>query len=357
MDLKEELKPKPGEDAVEYAERTEVALQRHHQETGECFRSHAVLPGEGPGEALARIKVLNEADGIHSAARERRRQETPQETPQDTQRKEKYMTRTIDESSRSYRMKSQERDVERAVSEFEEKKRRLYRKGGTRVFGEAEHSERMGKLTSELSEKAEAVIAEAEEDAREYETEALGHSYTDPTKGLTSAEFGRLFAAAPLVREDCEALALDALVERLRAVAAGSDKLPKVLHARYAKSRAEAMDRRMAQAARGGGSVSPEDTASLRALREAVSELEALKRQQSAGRQRERPRARAGSLRRSSVEGSLRQTARMRGRDRSVGSTRGALCSGAYEAEAEGERRWGLGADSGGWSAKPARRW
>ena len=40
-----------------------------------------------------------------------------------------------------------------------------------------------------------------------------------------------------MARDDCQAMPLPALVGRLRAVVAGSDKVPKVLHARYGKSR------------------------------------------------------------------------------------------------------------------------
>jgi hypothetical protein len=145
---------------------------------------------------------------------------------------------------------------------------------GSKVYGETEHAERMEKLVSELREEVQEEIEGANSDAERHEQEALGLSYTDPTKGLANTELSRLSAAAPLVREDCESMGPDALVERLRAVAAGSDKLSKILHARYGASRAEAMDRRMSDAARNGGNVSPEDAASLRALREIVSDLE-----------------------------------------------------------------------------------
>jgi hypothetical protein len=67
---------------------------------------------------------------------------------------------------------------------------------------------------------------------------------------------------------------LPALVERLKAVAAGSDKVPKVLHARYASTRAEALNRRLEELARGGGGVPAEDAAALYELRDAISELE-----------------------------------------------------------------------------------
>jgi hypothetical protein len=164
---------------------------------------------------------------------------------------------STEESSRSYRIKSQERDVERAIADFQESEKRLYRRDGSKVYGEAEHSERLGKLTSELSEKVEAVISEAQEDAAAYDQEALALSYTDPTKGLIGTDRERLSVSLPLVREDCQSMPLAALLERLKAVAAGSDRVAKILHARYGKSRAEAMEREMEKAARSGGATPP----------------------------------------------------------------------------------------------------
>jgi hypothetical protein len=48
---------------------------------------------------------------------------------------------------------------------------------------------------------------------------------------------------------------LPVLAEQLRAVAAGSDRVAKVLHAHYAWRRAEAMEREMEKAALGGASL------------------------------------------------------------------------------------------------------
>jgi hypothetical protein len=72
-ELREELKPSPDEDDLEYAERTKAALERYQRETGERLHSWSMLPGEGPGETLERIRKLEEADKIRAASRERRR--------------------------------------------------------------------------------------------------------------------------------------------------------------------------------------------------------------------------------------------------------------------------------------------
>jgi hypothetical protein len=293
--LKEELRPKPGEDALAYAERVEARLERHNKETGERLSRWSILDGEGPGDALERERVLSEADKIRAASRQRKLSQD-EETPQ---AKERDMS--MDENARAYRIKSQEREVERAIADFEENRARLYRRDGSKVYGEAEHSERLTKLTSVLSEKVEAVIAEAQEDAQSYEREALALSYTDPTSGLASTDRERFLASLPLVREGCEGLSADALVERLRAVAAGSDKVAKVLHARYGARRAQAEDRRLEEIARQGGSVSVEDAQALRELQESVSELEEQTEDKEVVRRREATTLRR---RRSEADGS-----------------------------------------------------
>jgi hypothetical protein len=146
-DLKEELRARPGEDAVDYAERIEAALEQHHRKTGERISAWSILPGEGPAEALERDRKLSEADKIRAASRERQRSyPKSQET---TRRKENDVS--TEESSRSYRIKSQERDAERAIASFEEANKRLYRGDGSKVYGEAEHSGRLGKLTETWS--------------------------------------------------------------------------------------------------------------------------------------------------------------------------------------------------------------
>jgi hypothetical protein len=168
-------------------------------------------------------------------------------------------------------------------------------------------------LVSELHEAIGKEIEGAEADAAEREREALGLSYTDPTKGLTGTDRKCLSASLPLVRDDCQAMPLPALVQRLRAVSAGSDKVPKVLHASYGNGRAEG---------RTGGSrnslasegMSPEDVRALRELlREAMSELESqlededrAKRRKAAEEAASRSRQLAGKLRRrrSQVDGS-----------------------------------------------------
>ncbi len=68
--------------------------------------------------------------------------------------------------------------------------------------------------------------------------------------------------------------ALPALVERISAVSAGSDKVAKVLHARYGRRRVEALDAESDGLARAGTPVGAEAAQEHRLLRDAVSGLE-----------------------------------------------------------------------------------
>jgi hypothetical protein len=228
-ELKEELRPRPDESAADYAERTKAVLER-------------------PSRQAARPDAAQE---------------------------NKDRTTVTDESMRRFRTKAQEHEVGRTVSEFEAKKKRLYRSDGAKVHGEEEHSERLGKLKEELREKVEAVAAEAREDAEGYEREALALSYTDPSEMVRASERGRLEASRAFVKEDCEDMGVAALAERISAVSAGDDRVAKVLHARYGRRYLEAATAESNRNAAAGRPAGPDAAAELRRLGRAVSDLEA----------------------------------------------------------------------------------
>lgn len=143
-----------------------------------------------------------------------------------------------------------DRDLDRAVAAFEDGQGKLYRKDGSRYYGDQEHHERVEDLSSEFGQKVDTIISQAEGEAEGYEQAALALSYEDPTASLPSTERSRLTDARPFVVEDCAELPLTALLERLRAVSLGADKAVKVLHARYAARRLEAEDARVDELAR-----------------------------------------------------------------------------------------------------------
>jgi hypothetical protein len=201
-------------------------------------------------------------------------------------------------------MSERKRRAERALSAFEAERQTLYRPDGSPVYGEAEHQERMQEIVSGLREELEAEIEGAREDAAEYEQEALALSYVDPTKGLvTSADRERFSASLPLIREDCQTLPLPSLVARLKAVAAGSDKVPKVLHSRYAEIRAASEDARLIERATREGSPADAETAALlRELRAVVTELELQTQDADKAKRREAAEEGAQRNRRLAVE-------------------------------------------------------
>ncbi len=88
--------------------------------------------------------------------------------------------------------------MERTVSAFEEAQKKLYRTDGSKVYGDEEHAERLGRLREEFGEKIGKVVSEIEEDAEGYEQEAHSYTYTDPTKDLTRSERTRLDSSRPL---------------------------------------------------------------------------------------------------------------------------------------------------------------
>jgi hypothetical protein len=201
-------------------------------------------------------------------------------------------------------MSERQQRVERAIRKFEQSKAQLFRNDGSPVYSEEEHQERLGALVSELHQEGEAQIEAARQQAEEYDQEALGLSYVEPTKGLSSTERERFSTSMPLIREDCEVMPLRTLVAQLRAVGVGSDRVPKLLHARYGAMRVEAEEANLAERTQNGASDTAlaADAAALRQLREAVSELEGQTRDEQRAKRRVEAEEAATRNRRLAVE-------------------------------------------------------
>jgi hypothetical protein len=273
-ELKEELKPRADESSMEWTRRTRGSVEEGIV-TEEEWRRHSPLcrfPDETTDQFFERQRKLHELDRIERATEQRDRDKRARKD-QEMEKPNNEVSVAAEESTRSFRLKSQERDVERAVSEFEAARKRLYR-DGVKLYSDDEHGRRLGELAEDLREKVEAVASEAAQDAGKYEQEALALSYTDPLKSLTTSERERVSASMPLVREDCETMPLGALVERMRAVAAGVDKPSKLLHSRYGLRRCEMENARLDEARRSTGEAPVgTDTAALRELRTAAEEI------------------------------------------------------------------------------------
>jgi len=274
-ELKEELKPRADESSMEWTRRTRGSVKEGIV-TEEEWRRHSPLcrfPDETTDQFFERQQKLHELDRIERATEQRDRDKRARKD-QEMEKPNNEVSVAAEESTRSFRLKSQEKDVEKAVSEFEAAQKRLYR-DGVKLYSDDEHNRRLGELTEDLRETVEAVASEAAQDAGKYEQEALALSYTDPLKSLMTSERERVSASMPLVREDCETMPLGSLVERMRAVAAGVDKPAKLLHARYGLRRCETESARIDEVRRSadGSPVVNIDTAALRELKTAAEKL------------------------------------------------------------------------------------
>jgi hypothetical protein len=274
-ELKEELKPRADESSMEWTRRTRGSVKEGIV-TEEEWRKHSPLcrfPDETTDQFFERQQKLHELDRIEHATEQRDRDKRARKD-QEMEKPNNEVSVAAEESTRSFRLKSQEKDVEKAVSEFEAAQKRLFR-DGVKLYSDDEHGRRLGELTEDLRETVEAVASEAATDTGKYEQEALALSYVDPLVSLMTSERERVSASMPLVREDCETMPLGSLVERMRAVAAGVDKPSKLLHARYGLRRCEAENARLNETRQSteGSSVGNIDTAALRELKTVAEEI------------------------------------------------------------------------------------
>lgn len=274
-ELKEELKPRADESSMEWTRRTHGSVEEGIV-TEEEWRRHSPLcrfPDETTDQFFERQQKLHELGRIEHATEQRDRDKRARKD-QEMEKPNNEVSVAAEESTRSFRLRSQESDVEKAVSEFEAAQKRLYR-DGVKFYSDEEHHRRLGELTEDLRETVEAVASEATTDAGKYEKDALALSYSDPLKNLLNSERAQVTASMPLVREDCETMPLGSLVQRMRAVAAGTDKPSKLLHARYGLRRYETVSTQLNESRQstGGSSVGTTDTATLRELKTMAEEI------------------------------------------------------------------------------------
>lgn len=265
----EDLKPATGESPADYAARVKGVKERLRGE-GYSVSEGWTLPGEdGLDAALERAKMLQSVP--------RTQMGTPGTNTHDTGQRKDAKMGEFSKAAADNRLAEHRKEAEKAISVFEGQAKKLQREDGERLYSEAEHQERHTALARELAEHISKITESTEEDARSYEATAKSYEYGDPVAGLPAADRERLTASAPLVKEDTEMLPVGDLVERLKAVRGGSDRLAKVLHARYARFRVRQISERRAQELQQGtasaGNPSGE-SASLRELEDLISGLE-----------------------------------------------------------------------------------
>jgi len=139
--------------------------------------------------------------------------------------------------------------VTRAIEAYGVERARLYDfTGKTPINPPATHDKELAKLLAPVETAVERAIETADRVTAEVEAARLA-PHADPTMALSSAELDDANRRAQWIREDCAALPLADLVERLRAVQAGNSKASTWLHVRYAKQRWQAESGKVPQAA------------------------------------------------------------------------------------------------------------
>lgn len=122
------------------------------------------------------------------------------------------------------KMKALQARAEAAQSRYEEDERALYRADGERVYGEAEHEERMNALRAERARSCREVQEEASQIGLAARTEIENAENADPSATLTDAELARANARRPLAIDAAEGLDVGDLKKRLLSVLAAGDR-------------------------------------------------------------------------------------------------------------------------------------
>ncbi len=115
--------------------------------------------------------------------------------------------------------------AERARRTFEESRAKLFRADGkTKIFGDAEHAERLSALRAERNRALGEVEAGLREAFREANAQLTNLEHRDPTELLSPQELALANQKRGFALDAAEALDTGALVRRLEAVLAGGEK-------------------------------------------------------------------------------------------------------------------------------------
>ncbi len=129
--------------------------------------------------------------------------------------------------------------IEEAAQRREQAEAALYRSDGTKVFGDAEHRERLANIRAEHARAFDAIDADVGRKVREAEEALLVAENRDPADALLPSELQRANAKSQFVADDVGRLPLDALEKRCRAALASGDKANIFLWAHHAGRRAD----------------------------------------------------------------------------------------------------------------------
>ena len=131
-------------------------------------------------------------------------------------------------------------DIDTAVARFHAGERQLHRGDGGRLYADAEHDERHGRLVAALHETLARVERETEAELLAVDRREDGRG-ADPVATLSEAELRRATSLQPFVKEDALGLVPGELQRRLKALLAAEgaafDRPAGALWLRYVRQR------------------------------------------------------------------------------------------------------------------------
>lgn len=132
--------------------------------------------------------------------------------------------------------------IDQAAEHFEEKRASLFRPDGSKVYTDEEHTERESVLRRELNATFDHIAPDIEKRITAHEQEVLKLEHADPSGSLSSEELERANARRAFVADEVFGLGVDALAERMRAVAASGDRPAMFLYAHHARAKMKTFD-------------------------------------------------------------------------------------------------------------------
>jgi len=134
--------------------------------------------------------------------------------------------------------------AERIQAEYERQRANLFRPDGEPIYGPAEHEERMRELQRARSEQLDQVIEEVRELVAAARELVAQFESGDVTSWLTEAELAAAAVRREFINDDVWALSPSALLDRLRAIRDGGDRVGAFLYWRAGLSRNQDLDDR-----------------------------------------------------------------------------------------------------------------
>lgn len=132
-----------------------------------------------------------------------------------------------------------EADVDRALQTFEQQKAGLFQPDGKKIYADDEHERRLEALWTPVQRAKDAFDSHVTTATTEAQTAVERVEGYDLSEALSTEELARANNLRAFVQEDIDAMTVSEIVDRLQAVAHGSDKARAFVFLRYAQKRFE----------------------------------------------------------------------------------------------------------------------